>query len=208
MKTLQESLLDIDFDGPDFNIDPIKPNIPILDDDSWKMTVEDANKHLESLQHYTEINNLISAAQELYKTLRGVRFNAADSNMNRLVNWVDDAGKLKPLDAQEILIRNNINNIRVMNDWLGKVNKVSEFKKCAMLGGDLFVSIHERTYRGQTIYAAIQWNFMSPNENGQAMIRTAVDKLNKIDRNIDVTFSMNQEGMGLVVAKLMKDPNQ
>ena len=205
---MTEGLLDTDFDVPDFDIEPIKANIPVGDDDGdWQRIVDKVNVSIEPFAFYTQINKLIDDVQELRSSMRGLRWQRG-SKFEKISNFLDGATKLTKLDPEADIDSTTIKVVRTMNDWIGVVNKNSEFKKLATaLSAYFYSSVGERSHKVLgTSYAHASWTLLSPNDNAMGQLQKIVDKFNKINPDIKVTLSKKSAGDGIITAALTKLP--
>lgn len=199
---MAEGLLDSDFDAPDFNFEPIIPNIPAFIDDGedWRDHIDKLNVRLIPYTYYTQINGIIDAAQNIVSGIQ--RNNVNISDMGKIGPALVALTKCDHVGFNEDLLQ-NVKDARALNDWIAKANKTPEFKKLVSgLGGYFYSSLSERTVRNGKIYGLLTYTLTSPNENAQLQLIKVAEKLSKINPAIKCTFAMNGEGDGVFHVKL------
>lgn len=199
-----ESLLDKDFDVPDFNFEPITPNIPVMIDDGehWRQIVSTINAKLIPYAHYMEINRLINDVGDIIAAIN--RENVAITELGKIGTALNALAKCNPLEIDHKLL-NDAANVRVLNDWIGKANNNSDFKKLVSgLGGYFYGHIGERATRSGKLYGYLTYTLLSPNENAVTQLTKIADKLSKIDSRIVCDFQKTGDGDGIFAVKLIK----
>lgn len=201
---IAEGLLDKDFDVPDFNTETIIPNMPfgVEDGETWRDIVTKMNEKLLPFKYLTKVNTIIDMAAEVVDSIK--RDNISASHLGRFGQALEAISRVDHLKADENIFT-EANNVRALNDWIGKANHDAAFRKLVSgLGGYFYAHIGERNVRSGSVYGAATYTLTSPNENAQLQLIKFAEKLSKINKSIDVTFRMNGEGDGIFSAKLMK----
>lgn len=204
MKTLSQSinegLLDADFDVPNIDTTPIKAVTPVLDKNEWSNFIDRCNRQLIPYQYAPEINKLIDSATKLIDSIPN---NGSFTLANKVGAWLGDAKKLPKIEIKYDFLE-EINDIRFLNDWLAKVNKNAAFVKLAKaLGGTFMQNVAKQTFPqiGES-YAVLGWFLDSPNDNACQQLEAIVEKLAKIDKKVLVRFEKTGGGYGAVQAIL------
>lgn len=207
MKNLNEifeGLLDVDFDGPNIDVDQIVATRPVLDDGSWEDYIKKVNEISFPYQFVAKINELVRLADEVTTDLKDWRDIYHRSNLSSVIEWIRSGAKYKPVDVSKY-DDSDVRKSRILNEWLIKFNAISGMKKLfEALGGHFTYFVSDRHRNGETIYAAFTWCLESPNENAQEQVQKIVDKANKINKNIACSFGMNSDGCGIFKARLIK----
>lgn len=202
---MAEGLLDKDFDVPDFNFEPITPNIPAMIDDGehWRQVVTAINTKLIPYAHYMEINRMIDDAGDIIAAIN--RENVAITELGKIGAALHTLAKCNPLEIDHKLL-DEAANVRVLNDWIGKANNNSDFKRLISgLGGYFYGHIGVRTTRNNgKLYGYLTYTLLSPNENAAAQLTKIADKLSKIDSRIKCDFQKTGDGDGVFAVKLIK----
>lgn len=202
---IAEGLLDTNFDAPDFNFEPIVPNVPAFIDDGehWRDNIVNAiNAKMVPYKYYSQINDIIGTAADITGAIQ--KENVAITELGKLGAALVNLAKCKPLEIDEELIQ-TISDIRALNDWIGKANKDTEFKKIVSgLGGYFYAHIGKRNTQSGVIYGYVSYTLTSPNENAQLQLTKIAEKLSRVNKNIEAAFRMNGEGDGIFIAKLIK----